>query len=91
MIQWPEHLQELRFVVAGTEEEIDGGRRLAMARWLVMGYGGRYCATCHLYRSLKASHCADCDNCVLDLDHHCPWVSALAQSSRIRSVGVYAY
>ena len=46
-----------------------------MARWLVMGYGGRYCATCHLYRSLKASHCADCDNCVLDLDHHCPWVS----------------
>ena len=35
----------------------------------------RECTTCNIIRPPGASHCSDCDNCVLDFDHHCAFIS----------------
>eukprot|EP00746_Dinoflagellata_sp_MGD_P003025 gnl/MRDRNA2_/MRDRNA2_105900_c0_seq1.p1 gnl/MRDRNA2_/MRDRNA2_105900_c0~~gnl/MRDRNA2_/MRDRNA2_105900_c0_seq1.p1 ORF type:complete len:312 (-),score=43.18 gnl/MRDRNA2_/MRDRNA2_105900_c0_seq1:31-966(-) len=31
----------------------------------------KWCPTCLVHRPLKASHCQECDNCVLHFDNHC--------------------
>ena len=35
----------------------------------------RACNTCNIIRPSKASHCVICDNCILDFDHHCFYIS----------------
>ncbi len=35
----------------------------------------RECVTCKIIRPSGASHCSSCDNCVLNFDHHCVFIS----------------
>lgn len=34
----------------------------------------RYCVPCRIIRPLGTKHCYFCDVCIIDMDHHCPWV-----------------
>jgi len=32
------------------------------------------CVICGVYRDKRTKHCKDCGRCVVNFDHHCPWV-----------------
>ena len=38
-------------------------------------YQRRFCRTCLIWRPKKASHCAICNHCVKEFDHHCKYVN----------------
>ncbi|XP_063058413.1 palmitoyltransferase ZDHHC20-A [Engraulis encrasicolus] len=35
----------------------------------------RYCDHCQVIKPDRCHHCSTCDQCVLKMDHHCPWVN----------------
>ena len=35
----------------------------------------RPCNTCNIIRPPKTSHCVICDNCIMEMDHHCFYIS----------------
>jgi hypothetical protein len=37
-------------------------------------YRMKFCETCNVMRPIRTSHCHDCNNCVMNFDHHCIWL-----------------
>lgn len=34
----------------------------------------RFCHFCEIIRDRGTEHCQDCGICIIEMDHHCPWV-----------------
>lgn len=34
----------------------------------------RYCTVCDVEQPLRAKHCKECNKCIAQYDHHCPWL-----------------
>lgn len=47
----------------------------------------RICTTCLIDKSKGSMHCAQCNRCVIDLDHHCPFINnCVAAGNRLHFV-----
>jgi len=35
----------------------------------------RFCTQCSIYKPDRTHHCSRCNQCILRMDHHCPWIA----------------
>ena len=43
-----------------------------------------YCKECEIFRPVSTQHCQRCNNCILELDHHCPFLGACIGKNNYR-------
>lgn len=71
------------FRSAGAPPNILWGSYPAVTKGALENY--RFCEYCAKPKSPRAHHCRSCGMCVLDMDHHCPFVSSLYSFTLWRS------
>jgi len=55
----------------------------------VDGVALRYCNTCQHFRPPRCKHCKFCNNCVMNFDHHCPFLGTCVGQRNYRSFVVF--
>ena len=45
---------------------------------------GRFCDVCQIHQPLGTYHCEDCNACIEELDHHCPWMGKCVGKRNMR-------
>eukprot|EP00450_Noctiluca_scintillans_P033734 CAMPEP_0194542046 /NCGR_PEP_ID=MMETSP0253-20130528/83326_1 /TAXON_ID=2966 /ORGANISM="Noctiluca scintillans" /LENGTH=250 /DNA_ID=CAMNT_0039388617 /DNA_START=181 /DNA_END=933 /DNA_ORIENTATION=- len=68
--------EDVRGSSDGTLTLDDGGRRGSVQTFEVKQAGGRrFCRKCVKHKPDRCHHCRVCGTCVLQMDHHCPWIA----------------
>mmetsp|Transcript_1345 Transcript_1345/g.1596 ORF Transcript_1345/g.1596 Transcript_1345/m.1596 type:complete len:262 (+) Transcript_1345:172-957(+) len=50
---------------------------------------GTLCNYCNIYRTYATRHCYDCNACIYDHDHHCPWTGKCIGGNNITYFNVF--
>lgn len=63
------------FRQAGPSPRTEYGKYDLVDKKALEGY--KYCVSCKIPKPPNAHHCRSCESCVVDMDHHCPFVNNL--------------